>query len=285
VTPDPAPLAAACLSTLAFGAAVVTGKRGLRYRDARAGAAISIPSATAVLVAVAPFALDLSGFVAAALLVFAIVGLFFPATVTLLTFEANDRLGPTITSAVSSSAPLFALVGAALVLGEAVPGNAVLASLGVVAGLLVLSWPRAGEVRMGWALALPVAGAALRGFAQVAAKAGLALWPSPFAAALVGYVVSCGAVASAHRMRSRPPREAPGGRGWFVGTGILNGVAVLLMYWGLARAPVALIAPIVAAYPLVTAALSIALGEESPRPRLIAGSALIVAAIACLVAR
>ena len=163
---DSAALAAACLSTLAFGTAVVTGKRGLRYRDARAGAAISIPSATALFIAAAPFSLDTAGFVVAAALVFAIVGVFFPAAVTLLTFEANDRLGPTVTSAISSSAPLFALLAAALVLGESIPAKAVLASLGVLAGISLMSWPRAGEPRrLGWALALPLAGAAISGFA------------------------------------------------------------------------------------------------------------------------
>lgn len=282
---DPAALAAACVSTLAFGAAVVTAKRGLRYRDARAGAAISIPAATLLFILASPFALDTAGFALAAACVFAIVGIFFPAAVTLLTFEANDRLGPTTTSALSSSAPLFALLAAALVLGESIPAKAVLAALGVLAGISLMSWPRAGEPRrLGWAMLLPLAGAAIRGFAQVAAKAGLALWPNPFVAALIGYVVSSGTVATAHRMREQRSQGMRGGLAWFVATGVLNGMAVLLMYWALNRAPVAFVAPIVAAFPLVTAALSIALGEEPARPRLLGGSALIVAAIACLVA-
>lgn len=49
-----------CLSSLSFGAAVVIAKRGLRTLDARASAAISIPTATVLFVAVSPFALDLS---------------------------------------------------------------------------------------------------------------------------------------------------------------------------------------------------------------------------------
>jgi drug/metabolite transporter (DMT)-like permease len=101
---------------------------------------------------------------------------------------------------------------------------------------------------------------------------------------LVGYVVSSGVVVSTDRMRPQRPGGSSGGRAWFVATGLLNGTSVLLMYWALSRAPVALVAPIIAAFPLVTAALSIALREEPPRPRLIAGSALIVAAIAYLVA-
>ena len=71
----------------------------MRSIDARGGAAISIPSATVLLLLAAPFALDLSAFSVAAALLFALVGLFFPALVTLITFAANDRLGPSVTGA------------------------------------------------------------------------------------------------------------------------------------------------------------------------------------------
>jgi drug/metabolite transporter (DMT)-like permease len=39
---------------------------------------------------------------------------------------------------------------------------------------------------------------------------------------------------------------------WFVLIGVLNGLAVLLLYAALANGPVALVAPLVATYPLVT---------------------------------
>src|SRR5207244_63972 len=81
--------------------------------DPRSGAAISIPTATLLFAAAAPFALDLSRFSATAALLFALVGLFFPAVVTLLNFRSNELLGPTVTSTVSGTTPLFALVGAA----------------------------------------------------------------------------------------------------------------------------------------------------------------------------
>jgi len=272
----------ACLSALCFGAAVVASKRGLAYRDPRAGAVISVPTATLLLLLVTPFFFDASGFVVAAALVFALVGLFFPAVVTLLNFASTERLGPTMSSAIGSSAPLFALVAAALLLADRIPSKAVLASVGVVIGITVLSWTRAGEPRrFTWALALPLAGAMIRGLAQALAKAGLVLWPNPFAATLISYVVSSGMVGAANRFRVRP-RE--GGKLWFMLTGALNGAAVLFMYSALSVAPVSTVAPIVATFPLVTALLSVAIGEETLRLRLIGGSALIVAAIVYLVA-
>ena len=226
----------ACLSALCFGAAVVASKRGLAYRDPRAGAVISVPTATLLLLLVTPFFFDASGFV----------------------------------------------VAAALLLAERIPPKAVLASVGVVIGITVLSWTRAGEPRrFTWALALPLAGAMIRGLAQALAKAGLVLWPNPFAATLISYVVSSGMVGAANRFRVRP-RE--GGKLWFMLTGALNGAAVLFMYSALSVAPVSTVAPIVATFPLVTALLSVAIGEETLRLRLIGGSALIVAAIVYLVA-
>lgn len=47
------------LSALCFGAAAVTSKVGLRSLDARAGAAISVPTATALFAVASPFALEM----------------------------------------------------------------------------------------------------------------------------------------------------------------------------------------------------------------------------------
>jgi len=256
----------------------------LRSLDVRAGAAISIPTATALLIVAASFALDISGFVPVAALLFALIGIFFPALVTLLTFASNERLGPSVTGTVSSTAPLFALAAAVLILDERVPARAFVATLGVVAGVAVLSW-RGGAPRVR-SLWLPVLGAALRGVVQVLAKAGLALWPSPLAASLIGYGVSSATVVAVDRLarRERPLRTG-GAILWFMATGVLNGAAVLLMYLALNAAPVSLVAPVVAGYPLVTVVLGCAfLREERLSVRIASGALLIAGAIAYLVA-
>ncbi|HEY6820498.1 MAG TPA: DMT family transporter [Burkholderiales bacterium] len=274
-------LAFACLSALCFGTALVTAKIGLRGVDARSGAAISIPVATLLFLAASPFALSLQGFSVAAGALFAAVGVFFPALVTLLTFQSNDRLGPSVTSSISSTAPLFALAAAAVFLDEKIPARALLACCGVVAGVVLLSWRGAGRAFPGRSLWLPVAGAMLRGAAQVLAKAALLLWPNPFAASLIGYVVSSGTVIALRRGNEPRPRTALLA---FVATGALNGAAVLLMYAALNRAPVSSVAPIVAAYPVLTALLGpLVLREERPSARVLAGAVLIAAAIAFLV--
>jgi drug/metabolite transporter (DMT)-like permease len=277
----------ALLSALCFGIALVTGRVGLRQLDARAGAAISIPTATLCLGLAAPFALDVTGFDARAVVLFAAVGLFFPAVVTLLTFRSNEVLGPTMTGVVSSTAPLFALLGAGLFLGERVPAQAAFSALGVALGVALLSWKRSAVRNsfVGWSLLWPLAGAVVRGLAQVGAKAGLLLWPSPFTAGLIGYAVSSAAVIgvdrSRHSKRGKLPRL---GIAWFAATGILNGSAVVLMYAALSAAPVWAIAPIVASYPLITALVSAAtLHDERLSLRSAAGAAITVAAVVYLV--
>jgi drug/metabolite transporter (DMT)-like permease len=187
--------------------------------------------------------------------------------VTRLTFASNDRLGPSVTGAVSSTAPLFALAAAFCVVG----------------GIALFSWR--GGAALGRALWLPLTGAALRGLAQVLAKAALTLWADPFAASLIGYCVSTATVTATDRMARRaalPRRRTP--VLWFMLTGVLNGAAVLLMYAALNAAPVALVAPLVAAYPLVTLLLGAALlREEAFDARVAAGALLTVGGIAYLV--
>jgi uncharacterized membrane protein len=286
----------AILAALCFGAGMITSRVGLRHDDARTGAAISIPTATLLFVIAAPFTVELSAFNLTAALIFALVGLFYPALVTLLTFRANEELGPTVTSAISGTAPLFAMLAAALLLGEQIPPQATIAALGVAAGVALLSW-RPGAMtgttldtktghRPGRALVWPIAGAIVRGVAQAGAKAGLLLWGNPFAAGVIGYLVSSTAVLGAEQLR-RGGRKAVSRHGllWFAATGAINGGAMVLMYSALAVAPVSTVAPVIAAYPLVTAlASALFLRGEKISAQIICGAILTVTAIIYLAA-
>lgn len=278
-------IAFAALSAALFGAALVTTHSGLKYLDAASGARVSVPSATVLFWLLSPW-LDLTGWEATAVGLFALVGLFFPAAVTLLTFESNRRLGPNMTGAIGSTAPLFAVLGAALWLGESLGAGALIATGLIVLGSVALSKSHgggAGERRHG-ALWLPWSAAALRALAQVLSKAGLVLWPNPFAAALVGYTVSSAAVwATALTRRGNAPAFNRNGAAWFAVTGLLNGTAVLALYYALANGPVYLVSPIVATYPLFTLALSaLLLREERLSGTLLGGVALTVAGVVVL---
>ena len=274
----------AVLSATLFGAALVTTHSGLKYLEAAAGARVSIPAATLLFWLLAPFA-DLAGWQLAAIGIFALVGLFFPAAVTLLTFEANRRLGPSVTGAVGSTAPLFAVLGAALFLGEALGVRELSATSLIVLGSVLLSGLQGADTRAQrhGAMWLPWTAAALRALAQVLSKAGLTLWPNPFAAALLGYTVSSLAVWTATLGQPVTRKFHRRGAAWFAATGILNGVAVLCLYRALNTGTVILVSPIVATYPLFTLILSaLFLREERMGKTLIGGVALIVTGVIVL---
>jgi len=268
-----------------LGAAMVTTRLGLRYTTPLAGAAIGVPSTTLMFWCLAPFQLDLGGFNLAAAGVFALVGLFFPAAVTLLTYTGNQRMGPTITSAVSCTTPMFALSGAILFLGEALSAGNVLGTAVIVLGMLALTWTGGTRTRNWplWAILLPFAAAAIRAMAQVLTKAGLSLWSNPYAAGLIGYTVSAAVILLAARIGRAPKVGDRRALPWFVATGFFNGSSLFLMYFALVKGQVSMVSPIVATYPLFTVGLSMLwLQHERVTARVALGAALTVAGVMLL---
>jgi drug/metabolite transporter (DMT)-like permease len=277
----------ALVSAVCYGLGLTFTQIGLRDVPPASGAAISIPSSALLFVAVAPFWLDVRAVDPSAALIFAGVGLMFPAAATLITFESNRALGPVITGSLGNLAPLFAVVLAFAILGEPLRLSQIVALVVILAGVWALTGARPGVPgRLGaWYLALPLIAAALRGLVQPVVKLGLAHWPSSFAAALIGYIVSATVVIVALRLRTGHWRPAAPRRGalWFSAVGVVNGLAVLLMYAALTRGPVALVAPLVATYPLVTVTASaLVLHKVDLRPRMIAGAALTVVGVVLL---
>ena len=94
-----------------LGAALVITQYGLRYMSAVTGALVSIPSTTLMFRVLSPLFLTTGQWHASAVAVFAMVGLFFPAVATMLTFAANQRMGPTMAGTLGGTAPLFAITG------------------------------------------------------------------------------------------------------------------------------------------------------------------------------
>ena len=180
------------------------------------------------------------------------------------------------------------MLAAGWFLRENIPLEAAVAAVGVVAGIVLLSSTRGAGVprAAGWLLVLPLSGAVVRGFAQAGAKAALVLWPSPVAATLIGYFVSSVIVVGTNRFARRDrPHASRVSIAWFAATGALNGCALVLLYTALTLAPVSLVAPIVATYPLVTTLVSAAvLRDEKVTACMLLGALIAVAAIVYLVA-
>jgi drug/metabolite transporter (DMT)-like permease len=264
-----------------LGAGVVTTQLGLRTVEPISGAAISVPSFTLLFLAVSPFILADEPVVWRGLPIFAAIGLFFPASLTLLTFASNRALGPVITSTLGNLAPLFSVALAVVLLHEPLRSHQAIGLLIAVAGAVIISVTRPRDLGH-WrslALLLPLASALIRGVVPPVVKLGLEVWPSPLWACLVGYVMSSLVVLSVQRVRNgRFVADAPAlGRFWFAVTGISNGLSALTLFAAVRNGPITLVAPLVAVYPLVTLVLSaFLLKHVAITPRIIAGTALTV---------
>jgi uncharacterized membrane protein len=110
-------------------------------------------------------------------------------------------------------------------------------------------------------------------------------WPNPFTASLIGYLVSSAALVGTKRAnRAGSPAASKRDALWFMATGVLNGGAVLPMYVALSIAPVSLVAPVIATYPLVTVIVSaVVLRDEPMSARMVLGALVTVGAIVHLV--
>ena len=278
--------ALALLASAFLGTAVVIANLGLRYLDPARGALVSIPSTTLLFGVLAAFLFRGQGWNATAFAIFAAVGLIFPALVTFINFASNRLTGPTVAGTISSTTPLFAVLGAILFLGEPLSLVAAAGTAVIVLGVVALTARGSDRPRAwaAWVILLPLAGAAIRGGAQAVVKGGLALWPDPFVAALVGYCVSSVTIFAGNRAiaRTGAPLDRRGIL-WFIAVGICNGVGVLAMYAALNRGQVSVVSPLVATYPLFTLALSaLVLREEKFGPRVLLGVVLTVAGVVVL---
>src|SRR4030095_8404681 len=153
-------------AALCFGAALVVAQFGLRHTTPLWGAAISIVATVVFWWPISGFLIDWAVTRLDALIIFALVGLFYPALVMMLTYESNRILGPTLTGTASSTTPVFAVASSVLLLGERPSAAVLLGGVIVVAGLATLSMKAPMRVRSRWHVALPLTAAMLRGIAQ-----------------------------------------------------------------------------------------------------------------------
>jgi drug/metabolite transporter (DMT)-like permease len=273
------PLAFAAASLL--GLAIVAGQLGVRSAATLPGAVVANASAAALFWAAAPWYLDGEGFDLPALAIFALVGLFFPAAVTMLMLEGNRRLGPARTASISGTTPLFAYAAAIAFLGEELRPAGLLGTLVIVAGIVVLTGRAARAQTVfstAWVL-LPLAAAVIRGIAQIPVKYGLLWWPSPYAATLVAYSTSAALLGLLCGLRGQAIPLQPA-MGWFAAAGLLNGIGLLAMYGAILHGPVSVVAPIVATAPLVTLAVYVFfLRAERLTLRLLLGVGLTLAGV------
>lgn len=258
-----APALLALAAAFCFALALILTQFGLRTVPSWRSPLYSIGGSAVLGWAGAAVFVDWGGLVWPAVAIFAAVGCIFPVAVSILAVRANEHLGPAVSGAVGNVTPVFAVLGAVLFLGERLaPGQ--IAGLGLVVGGVALLALRGGaaSTRAGgrhwslWVLGLPLAAALVRGAIQPAIKTGLVLWHEPLAAAAIGYTLSTVVILSLVGRRAWRAGPAPAaGVRWFLMVGLCNGTATFLLYAALGLGSIALVAPLVALFPLIAVVL------------------------------
>lgn len=241
-----------------FALALQMQRTGLGEMDELTGSFVSIAATALVFWLGAPFLIDWAWFARPETLVFAAVGLMFPAIGQRLQVASVRRVGPALTAAFGSFTPFFAVALAILFLGERL---SLLGGLGIalLSSGLVLAALGPSTFRGGWpaaALLLPLGASLIRGIQQPATKGGLETLPSAYFATLVMCTVSTlvlGALWAWGRRRSA--KNSLRGGAIFALSGITNGIGIQALNGAIGLGAVTLVAPLASTAPLWTLAL------------------------------
>jgi len=281
------PVVLATLAAFFFGCSTVVTRRGLNYLDAQTGSMISIGTTVLFYVLISPLWMRAEDWFTLGFWIFVGNGLMHPLFSMFLSFEANRRIGPTVSSAFCATAPFFAMLSAFLFLGEELTPGIGLGTVFTVAGVITLCWdPRGVSAIVKSALLLATGAAAIRGLNQTVGKFGLNLMPNPFMAGFLSFFVAFCSSVLWYRLSKGylpvPHRLNKKGVIHFTITGMGIGVAVWCMYGALKAGQVLVVSPIVAAYPTFTLLASVTFRQETLTRRIVLGVISVVCGVALI---
>jgi drug/metabolite transporter, DME family len=244
----------ALASAFLFALSIQVQNLGLGHADPRSGALVNIGATAAVYWLFAPFFVETIFWLTPAAALFALVGLFRPALSANLAVAGVKLMGPTLTSGLAATAPIFAAIFAVLLLDETLTWPLALGTAGVVAGVAVSALRPGGVSRAWplWAILLPLGAAFFRAAGHPIVMTGLKELPEPFFAGLVSYTVSLFVAYLAFRFQGRTFQKLSWGYGWFAMAGVLNGISIYSLNSALKFGQLLSVAPIVSCSPVFT---------------------------------
>ena len=261
-------------------------KKALRYSNPATGVISSLLINIIFLWTMALLIVPISSITLASVLIFVGVGFFQPGLTRLLTYKGIDALGVALTDPIRASTPLFSALLAILFLGEQVTVPIIVATVMIIAGIILLSWRASAMKLAGSALYLwyPIAASALAGASQVVRKFGLAAVPHPFLAAAVTATSSF--VISLITMRYIEKTDQPWQMNrdcfwWFLAAGVTISLGMTCIYYALDLGKVSVVIPISSTGPLFSLILTALFLRDVERVtlRIIISAALIVGGV------
>ena len=251
-------------AALMFAVGVQFSRIGVIHTDSPTATMIQIGTAAGCYWLVAPWLLERWYWLQPAVFLLMAIGVFRPFISGNLAMAGTRRLGPTISSTLSSTNPLFGIVFGVALLNERPSQLVIWGTALIIIGVAALSWR--GRLHRSWplwALLLPIAAGALRVLAQAFAKIGMETIPSAFFVGLVGYSVSFVLALIVNARRSAPGPVRSPGLSPLVLAGVCYAIAIACLNSALGCGTLVSVAPIVA----VTPVFSLLLGRFAFRER------------------
>ena len=273
------PVLLSLAAAILFGFGNQCSRLALRFVDSQTAVLWQIGVSVSIYWLAAPFYMEAWYWTASVLPLLIVLGCFRPLVSANLGMAGTRILGPTINATLSATSPLFGVVLGVVLLSEVLSWEIAAGSLGIVAGVVLIS--SRGPASRAWplvALLLPIGAALVRSLSHAFSKIALEEIPSPFFVALVAYSVSF-VLALANQTRggrSGFRAIAPEGVKWLLVTGATYGIAVLVLNMALLHGRLIVVAPIVACAPLFTLLLGAAVFREDAITRRVVIAVLIV---------
>lgn len=256
---DPETISAilALVSAFFFGLAKQIQNLGLKYTNPRDGTLIAIVSTTLLFWLFTPVFLRASYWFSPVIFLFIIIGILRPIVSDNSENLGIKLLGPSLSSAITATSPVFASILAVIVLGEVLTPTLGAGIIFIILGIIVSSirWGNISKSWPIWAIVLPLTAAISRAATHTIAKIGLDVLPSPGFLLLVNYTVASIAILFLFRLQKRQiPRLTESSR-WFVFAGIANGIALFSITKAVQLGQLVIVIPLAASMPLFTVGL------------------------------
>ncbi len=276
-----------------FGLGPILSKRGLAVGGTWMGNTLTVIGVRAtmfwlVLLVVAKSE-ALAGLTLAGAVIFALAGISASGIGRLSFYVGVDKVGSSLSAAVANARPLFAVLLGAFWLGEVVTTRMAAGVVLLVAGVVVLSLSRGGDIG-GWRrreLLYPLFAAVWFAAGNVARRfgftvsatttfQGIAVGETAAVVFLLGYAIAAGRLGDLRASRRS--------HAFFVASGLNAGLGLFMLFEGLRRGPVSVVDPVAGAAPLLTVLLAVVLLREFERItlRVVIGSIAIVVGAALI---
>ena len=271
----------ALLAAVSFGLNAVLVRKGMK-ESTPVTATLTVAAVQVTILSVL-LLFDLPEINWTAIIYFVLAGFFAAILGRTMNYLSIDKLGVPISTSLTGTNPIFALILAVLFLGESVSMTTVLGTLLVVVGIALMSGWGAENKLNARDLVIPLASAFFYACSSAVRKVGLNILPESVLGAVVGAMTSLIAYPVLLRLmgRSGEFKLTKKALPWLIGGGIATSTAWIGMFTATQMGSVSVVSAIIGANPLFGLILSAVMLKDTEKitKQVALGSVLIVVAV------